>query len=383
MQNNNEQNTPKSNQEILEEMAYAEGGLIRACDVPYEPPRWLMYPYFQRGKGTLIQADNGVGKTAFMCAIAAHVSSGRPVMGIPVQTPGDVLILSVEDDLPVLRGRIEACGGDLTKCHFSHYASMLTLNDECTKGSIWTSKAKLVIFDPFQAFIGADVNMDKSNQTRPELAKLFEIANVYDCAVAIIAHVGKGSISSAAVNRSLGSVDIPAAMRSIFHLARNPDDPEECVAVHVKCSNAGRGKSLAFKIGDRGGVQWSGFSDMTPDDLSVLLSSDRRDKNRQKPVPYEQEPLVQVFRQLIAENPGGGFFAYNQIKETGERLLGFPAFSDTADLKAKLNGGLAKEIREREGVSVTCGHKKYGTRGIRIEKYPHQSSFIETADDKS
>lgn len=85
--------------------------LIKAADVVYEPPRWLISPYFQKGKGTLVQGDNGTGKTAFMCAIAAHVSNGKPLLGIPVKTPGNVLLLSVEDDLPVLRGRIEACGG--------------------------------------------------------------------------------------------------------------------------------------------------------------------------------------------------------------------------------------------------------------------------------
>lgn len=75
--------------------------LIRACDVPYEPPRWTIAPYIQRGKGTLIQADNGIGKTAFVCAIAAHVTTGKPLLGIPITAPGDVLILSVEDDLPI------------------------------------------------------------------------------------------------------------------------------------------------------------------------------------------------------------------------------------------------------------------------------------------
>ena len=48
--------------------------LIRASAIPYEPPRWTIQPYFQRGKGTLIQGDNGAGKTAFMCAVEAHLT---------------------------------------------------------------------------------------------------------------------------------------------------------------------------------------------------------------------------------------------------------------------------------------------------------------------
>lgn len=92
--------------------------LIRASDIPYEPPRWTISPYFQRGKGTLIQGDNGAGKTAFMCAVAAHITTGRPLLDSEISTPGTVLMLSVEDDLPVLRGRIEADGGDLEKVVF-------------------------------------------------------------------------------------------------------------------------------------------------------------------------------------------------------------------------------------------------------------------------
>ena len=342
---------------------------VRAADVPYEPPRWLISPYFQRGKGTLIQADNGVGKTAFMCAVAAHVTTGRPLLGIPISTPGDVIILSVEDDLPVLRGRIEANNGDLNKCHFMTAAAGVTFNSPEIEEKVRLENAKLVIFDPFQAFIGANVRMSESNQTRPELARLFEMAVRTDCAVAIIAHMGKGSLASSAVNRSLGSVDIPAAMRSIFQLTRDPDDDTACIAVHIKCSNAPKGRSLSFSVGDLGGIRWNGFSDMTSDDLNVIVA------RKERGIPYENEPLIQVFQQLIADKPGGGFWPYEQIKVTGMQILGFPPFSSTADLKAKLDGPLARELQERDGLIVTSGHKQSGQRGIRIEPYTRPSAY--------
>ena len=102
--------------------------LIKASDVPYEPPRWLIAPYIQRGKGTLIQGENGSGKTAFVCAVAAVITSGGKLLGIPVEVPGDVVLLSVEDDLPVLRGRLEANGADLNRCHFMTNAAGMTFN---------------------------------------------------------------------------------------------------------------------------------------------------------------------------------------------------------------------------------------------------------------
>ena len=343
--------------------------IVRAADILYEPPRWTIKPYIQRGKGTLFQGDNGTGKTACACGFAAHISTGNPLMGIPVDAPGDVLILSVEDDLPILRGRIEASGGDLTKCHFITNAAGLTFNDPSVEAAVKETKARLLIFDPLQAFLGAKVNMDKSNQTRPEFAKLFEMAARNDCAVIIISHIGKGSSFNSAVNRSLGSVDIPAAMRSILHIARNPENENECVVVHAKCSNAPKGESFTYTIGERGGVRWGEFNSMTMDDLSV--SQKRKDRG----VPYENEPLVQVFNQLIADRPGGGFWSYAEVKERGMQVLGFPPFSDTRDLTTKLDSSLARELQAQDGLIVTHGQRRSHCRGIRIERYSHPTSY--------
>ena len=336
--------------------------LISAAEVPYSPPRWTIAPYFQRGKLTMIQGENGSGKTAFICGVAALVSTGSPLLGIPVTAPGDVLILSVEDDLPVLRGRIEADGGNLTKCHFMTNSAGLTFTSAEVEDAIQTINAKMVIFDPFQAFLGAGVDMFRANETRPKLAQLAEMCDRNDCACAIIAHMSKTGDKSP-VNRSLGSVDIPAAMRSILQLTRNPDNDDECIMVHVKCSNAPRGRSIAYTIGDRGGVHWVGFSPMNIDDLATIA------KRKEKGVPYDKEPLVQVFNQLVTDRPGGGFWSYEDVKAIGMKLLGFPPFYSVADLKAKLNSAFCRELQEKDGLIVTCGHKSNGARGIRIEQY--------------
>jgi len=348
--------------------------LLRADDVKFAEPRWLLKPYFQRGKGTLIQADNGVGKTAMMCALAACVSTGKDLLGLPVETPGNVLILSVEDDLPVLRGRIEASGGDLNRCHFIQGAAGLTFNSPQVETTIKHLGAKLVIFDPFQAFLGAGVQMDKSNQTRPQLAKLFEMASRTDCAVAIVAHIGKGSAMSSAVNRALGSVDIPAAMRSILHLTRNPDNPAQCTAVHIKSSNAPRGKSIAFTIGEHGGVRWDGFSEMTPDDLAQQSSG----KQEPRPtVPYDEKPLVQLMRELVSRRPGGSFWSYSELKQIGTRLTGVAPFEDVFELRRTVFGPLGQQLLERDGISVVTGCKSHGDRGVRVTRID-----IDPGDDK-
>ncbi len=348
----------------------AKPQLVRACDVPYEPPRWTIAPYIQRGKGTLIQADNGTGKTAFVCAIAAHVSTGQALLDIPVETPGNVLLLSVEDDLPVLRGRIEASGGNLDKCHFLTNAAGLSFNSPEVEEAVKQVQARLVIFDPLQAFMGANVDMFRANETRPELAKLFEMCDRNDCACIIIAHTAKNAGDKSPVNRALGSVDIPAAMRSVLQIIENPDNEYERIAVHVKCSNAPKGKSIAYTIGDRGGVQWIGFSPMTADDLTAVV------KRKEKGIPYENEPLVKVFNQLVTDRPGGGFWSYADLKSEGAKILGFPPYTDINDLRQRLDCGLARELQSHDGLIVTHSAKGKGNvRGVRVEPYQHPQGY--------
>lgn len=356
--------------ESLREDEAGKPTLICAANVPYEPPRWLIAPYIQRGKGTLVQGDNGTGKTAFACAVAAHVTTGEPLLGIPIAAPGDVLILSVEDDLPILRGRIEADGGDLTRCHFLTNAAGLTFTSPEIEAAVKQVKARLVIFDPFQAFMGAGVDMFRANETRPELAKLFEMCDRNDCGCIIIIHTGKSTGDKAVVNRSLGSVDIPASMRSILQLIRNPDNEDECIMIHVKCSNAPKGRSIGYTIGARGGVTWTGFSPITVEDLTTI------NRRKEKGIPYDKEPLVQVFNQLVADRPGGGFWSYSELQRRGSEILGFMPFDGIGDLRKRLDGGLARELLAKDGILVTHSETGHGNaRGVRINRYSQPQGY--------
>lgn len=337
--------------------------LICAADVVYTEPNWLIYPLFQRGKGTLIQADPGTGKTAFMCAIAASVTTGCPILGLTVETPGPVLMLSVEDDEGVLKARVAANNGDVTKLFFHPDAVKMTLDSPEIEQAIKQIGAKLVIFDPMQAFLGPHVDMFRANETRPKLAKLFEMCARNDCACAIIAHTGKSTLGKSMVNHSLGSVDIPAAMRSVIHIAKNPTDDAECIAIHAKSSNAPRCHSIAFGIIDEAAIEWHGFCDVGEADISNPSKLSKK-----VALPYASNDLVQVFKALIADRPGGGFWSYSDVQKAGARVLGYPPYNDAHHLKQQLTASLLREIQSRDGLIISHGQKQNGTRGIRIER---------------
>lgn len=52
-------------------------------------------------------------------------------------------------------------------------------------------KPDLMIFDPFQAYIGAEINMNAPNETRDKLNRIADLAEKYDVAVVLICHFNK------------------------------------------------------------------------------------------------------------------------------------------------------------------------------------------------
>ena len=91
--------------------------------------------------------------------------------------------------------------------------------------------------------------MHRANETRPIMARLAAMAKRTGCAVVIVSHMSKGTAGGKAIYRALGSVDIPAASRSVLYVERNPQDEEQCVIVHVKSSNARALNSFSSKTG--------------------------------------------------------------------------------------------------------------------------------------
>lgn len=331
--------------------------------VDYEEPRFLVEPYFPMGKGTLVQADPGTGKTALICALAAAVSTGGSFMGQRVRYPGDVVMLSTEDDMGILRGRLEANGGDIRRIHYIHNASSMNFSSPEIEQTIRKYHARLVVFDPMQTFLGKKVDMHRANETRPVLSALFDMCSRHDCACVIIAHLGKVTQGKSIVTQSLGSVDIPGVMRSILHVARNPELEGELLAFHVKASNAPRGKTIAFSIVDRGGVEFHGYSDMQAEELTVQ-------RKKQPASPYETEPLVQVFNQMLTDYPQGGFWSYDDLREAYRSIIGSCPYESSRELRTRLDQpGFANELMQKDSIRLTVGVAAKHSRGIRLERY--------------
>lgn len=359
--------------------------------IEYTPPEFLLAPYIPMGKITILQGDPSAGKTAVACSIAAHVSTGEPICGHECKQRS-VLLLSYEDDAPILRGRLEANGADLDQVYFCDRAKLeelrqdgeeaiLTFTDHRIEEMVKETGAGLVVFDPIQLFFGADVDMFRPNETRPVMEHLRGMAERNNCAVVIVAHLNKQGAKSKAMYRALGSMDIPAAARSIVHIGRDPDNKENRVAIHVKSSNARDGESLGFEIGERGAVTWKGESPLTYEDLERAAGRKQVDG-----IAYEDEPIVKVIRALISENPGGVFVTNAELYEYGMELLEYPPAANTNRIGEKVRD-LQYDMRTKDSILVTPCKKRprafirfgkpYGGRGpaghgVEIRQYTPQ-----------
>jgi RecA-family ATPase len=106
------------------------------------------------------------------------------------------------------------------------------------------TRPTLIVIDPLQAFLGAQVDIHRDNETGPILAGLAVLAERYHCAMLIIRHLGKSS-PDGPVYRGVGSIDLAAAAPSILLAAQDPQSPNSSrrVLAQAKSSLAALGRS--------------------------------------------------------------------------------------------------------------------------------------------
>ena len=229
-------------------------------------------PYIPIGDYTVLMADGGTGKTIFCCGIAASISRGEclPSASATEQTtPANALIISAEDRGELLKKRLVSSGADLNRVYILDCMDSegmdFTSNYDDFMDTIKRYSPKLVIIDPWHAFLGANVDINRVNAVRPVFQRLANMAKSCECGMILVSHVNKRSQSENANNAATGSTDFINAARSAMRVIFN-DDPAEKdtrIIVHTKSNYAEAGKSIKFRITKDGGCQWVGFSDIT------------------------------------------------------------------------------------------------------------------------
>jgi hypothetical protein len=284
--------------------------IIRMSDVEQTEVDWLWYPYIPFGKLTIIQGNPGEGKTFFAMQLAAACTNRKYLPQMEPLEPFNMIFQTAEDGLgDTVKPRLVSAEADLERVLVIDDADApLTLSDGRIENAIRENGARLVIIDPLQAFLGAEVDMNRANEVRPVFRKLADVAQATNCAIVMIGHLNKAS-GSQSTYRGLGSIDITAVVRSLLFVGKVKNDPTTRVIVHEKSSLAPPGQSLAFSLGDEKGFRWIGAYDITAEDL---LAGSEGSKTELK-----QEQAVKLIYEFLS---GGREAAVSDInKEARER----------------------------------------------------------------
>ena len=96
--------------------------------------------------------------------------------------PFNIIYQTAEDGLgDTVKPRLMEADADLERVLVIDDRDMpLTLADERIARAIRENNARLVIIDPVQAFLGADVDMNRANEVRPIFRSLGDIAQATD-----------------------------------------------------------------------------------------------------------------------------------------------------------------------------------------------------------
>ena len=237
-------------------------------DIEQTSVEWLWFPYIPFGKLTIIQGNPGEGKTYFTMMLTAACTNRKLFPNMEDIEPFNVIYQTAEDGMgDTIKPRLVEAGADLSRVMvIDDSEEVLTLSDDRIEKAVRQNHVRLVIIDPVQAFIGADVDMNRANEVRPVFRKLGMIAEKTSCAIVLIGHLNKSS-GTQSTYRGLGSIDIMAAVRSLIFIGKVRKDPTTRVLIHEKSSLAPPGETMAFKLGDEEDFRWVGAYEISADEL--------------------------------------------------------------------------------------------------------------------
>lgn len=293
-------------------------------------------PYIPRGDYTVMMADGGTGKTILCCGIAAEISKGghglpgEPLAGIE-REPQNVLIVSAEDPGEILKDRLKACGADLSRVFILDCIDSVDMNFTTDiadfEETIKACSPALVILDPWHAFAGENIDVNRVNVMRPVLQRLSILAKNCNCGLMLISHINKKAQGENINHAAIGSTDFINAARSALRVifSDSPEEPHTRIAVHTKSNYAAHGQSIKFKITPNSGMKWDGFSAITRQTLEEAARQRKKPYELIEQRDYQAEidaALIEAIKQHAKEGETVNI-SYDQMKaEHGVHIFG-------------------------------------------------------------
>lgn len=242
--------------------------LIKLSEIQSQKVSWLWYPFIPYGKLTIVQGDPGDGKTTLILNIAAKLSKGEGLdSDMKLSEPMNVIYQSAEDGLAdTVKPRLELAGADCERILvIDETDKSLSMIDERLEEAIVQTRARMLILDPIQAYLGGGMDMNRANEARDMTKKLGALAEKYQCAIVLIGHMNKAAGNKAAY-RGMGSIDFFAVARSVLLVGRVEGEQNIRAVIQIKNNLAAFGHPKAFQLSEDG-FDWIGDYGITVDEV--------------------------------------------------------------------------------------------------------------------
>ena len=292
--------------------------LSNESNKPLVEKQYIYKPYFPLGKFSIITADPGTGKTKLVDAIAAAITTGKPLINLPCNHPGKVLIFSMEDDIDDHKATIANCGGNLNNVilpgqededieFFSR--KKLTFSSPEIEYLIDYYRPVLVIFDPYQKYVGSKTDINTANKLSEALTPLTLLPRKYNCHILVVAHNIKAQTNKLQY-KFMGSVDFVGEARSAIMIVRDPEriEQHENIMIHIKSNNK-LGKSIRYRIDsipgneDYATVAFLGFEDYSERDYMLSNRTALQSKANALNELSDDDPTIKMILSIMCSNP--------------------------------------------------------------------------------
>jgi hypothetical protein len=234
-------------------MTAADLGLIPLADVVPRNVDWLWEYRLARGEMAILAGEGGLGKSMFLLACAAAVSTGGPwPAGCGTAPVGTVIIVSAEDHPETtIRPRLQAMGADLAKVIICKARAVIdrdglrtvhpmSLQDRTYWRAVFDRypDAALFIVDPVPSYLGRGVNDRQNNEIRAVLEPFVEeVVRPRGVCFYANTHLSKAIDARSPIQRITGSIAYANIPRNVHIVVRDPDDHGRRFFAQAKCNN--------------------------------------------------------------------------------------------------------------------------------------------------
>lgn len=212
---------------------------------------YLWEPYLPLGKGVLLDADGGTGKTSFALALAAGLSQGILPNNCGRCEPCKAIYLMGDNDTAEELETVYRANGGQVGSIFYHCGAFPIDAEHIQKlrNDIRKIGAKLVVIDPFLYFLhGIVKDINDAVQVLPYCSAIGKLAEEENVTIMAIRHVPKSAMATGGHFTGMGTVQFRNSFRGNLLMRKHPEKRGVVVVTDDKGSLLNpTGEAMAFR----------------------------------------------------------------------------------------------------------------------------------------